>query len=62
MAGSDEGLTGSPQVVTSSVVPAGGQQRAPAVWAQIGSFFVALDLSLCSFIGVTGCMCVARGL
>lgn len=36
MTGSGEGLAGSPWVVTSSVIPAGSQQRALAVWAQIG--------------------------
>lgn len=64
MAGFGEDLAESPRVVTSSVISAGGQQRALAVWAQIGFFFffVALDFNFCNFIGATDCMCIARGL
>lgn len=49
--------------MTSSVIPAGGQQRALGVWAQIGFlFFVTLDFNFCNFISVTDCECVARDL
>lgn len=57
------GSAGSPQAVTFSVIPAGGQQRAPAVWAQIGLFFlIAVSFNFCDFIAVTDSVCVARGL
>lgn len=64
MAGSGRHLAGSPGAVTFSVIPARGQQRAPALWAQIGFFFffVAVSFNFCNFIGVTDSMCVARGL
>lgn len=55
IAGSGEGLAGSPRVVTSRVIPAGGQQRALAVWAHVGFFCGgAVDFNFCNFIGVTG--------
>lgn len=54
MAVSGEGLVGSLRVLTSSVIPAGGQQRALAVWDQSGFFFfMALLFNFCNFIDVT---------
>lgn len=64
---SGEGLVRSSRLLTSSVILAGGQQRALAVWYQTGfSFFffilVALHFNFCNFIDVTVCRYIARSL